>query len=99
MQKHTAILIYGYPAYYHRFGFKHAKEFGISNPEGKFPFAHLALELRPGALDSICGKAFESSVFEVDQEAAQEFDTLFPPKEKEITPSQKLFEDTAARYI
>lgn len=96
---HRAIFIYGYPGYYQRFGFRHAKDFGISDPEGTFPFAHLALELYPGALDGIAGREFESDVYTVDEHAAQEYDKQFAPKEKAVTPSQKVFEETSARYL
>lgn len=96
---HKAIFIYGYPEYYKRFGFCHAKDFGISNPEGKYPYAHLALELQQGALAQITGKAFESGVFEFDKDAAQEYDRQFSPKDKAVTPSQSLFEETLARFL
>lgn len=96
---HHAILIYGYPGYYRRFGFHHAKEFGISDPYGKYPFAHLALELCKGALSKISGKAFEALVYDIDEEQALEYDAQFEPKEKMVAPSQKLFEETAAKYL
>lgn len=42
---YDAVIIFGHPTYYPRFGFQEAKEFGISTKEGKnFP-AFMALEL------------------------------------------------------
>lgn len=96
---HKAILIYGYPGYYKRHGFRHAKEFAISNPDGKYPLAHQVLELYEGALTDISGRAYESEDFKVDEAAAEEYDALFPPKEKKVTPAQKIFEETAASFL
>ena len=97
--KYKAILIYGYPDYYKRFGFKHAKEYNITSPEGKYPVAHLVYELYEGALDNITGKAYESEVYNIDKNEAEDFDKLFPAKEKKITDSQKKFERTAAMCL
>lgn len=96
---YRAILIYGYFTYYKRFGFRHGKEFNISNPRGKFPVSHLILELYGGALTGISGKAFESRLFNIDQVAAASYDTLFKPKRKKIMPSQHTFAKTVSSYI
>lgn len=98
-QGHKAIFIYGYPGYYKRLGFRHAKEFDICNPEGKYPLAHMALELYEGALDGIAGTAYESDLFNVDEKEAAAYDALFEPKERKVLPSQKLFEETASQYL
>ena len=98
-QGHKAILIYGYPGYYKRFGFLHAKAFGIGNPEGKYPLAHMVLELYEGALNGISGKAYESEIFQINERASQEYDDLFEPKVKEVLPSQKIFEQTASSFL
>jgi len=86
-----AILIHGYPGYYQRFGFRPAKDFGISNPEGQYRAAHQALELYDGALTGIHGKAYESSDMVVKPAEVAEFDLDFPTKEKSITTSQQEF--------
>ena len=96
---YRAILIYGYEGYYRRFGFRHAKEYGVSNMEGKYPVAHLALELTPGGLADISGKAAESNVYEVDAQKAAAYDALFPAKEKKGMPSQQVFEKTASSFL
>lgn len=96
---YKAILIYGYEGYYRRFGFRHAKEYCISNPDGKYPAAHMALELAPDALRSISGKAYESDVFEIDAQKAAAYDTLFPLKKKETTPSQKAFAKAVNTFL
>lgn len=88
---YSAILIYGDPAYYSRFGFASAKQFGICAPNGKYYAAHQALELWPGTLKGISGRAFECEAFQIDAEAAKAFDKTFPPKEKRVTEGQKRF--------
>jgi predicted N-acetyltransferase YhbS len=87
----TAVLIYGDPAYYCRFGFKPAEAFGIRTSEGRFHPALQALELVPGALAGISGRFFEGEAYHVDPEELAEFDKQFPYKEKFETESQKRF--------
>jgi putative acetyltransferase len=96
---YSAIIIFGYPDYYKRFGFKVAKEYGISDPDDKFPVAHLVLELYEGALKGISGKFFASEAFNVDAEAAEIFDQSFPQKEKLVLPSQELFIKTSTSFL
>lgn len=89
---HRAILIYGDPGYYNRLGFRSAKEYGIGNPDGVFPEAHLALELYDGSLHNMAGRAFESGVYHhIDPKEVEAFDRTFPHKEKRVTESQKKF--------
>lgn len=94
---HTAILIYGSPKYYGRFGFRPAEDFGITNPEGRYHPALQALELVPGALAGAQGRFFEAEVYDtLTPEETEAFDKLFPPKEKRVTESQKAFERLAS---
>lgn len=86
-----AVLIYGDPAYYVRFGFRPAQEFGIATSEGAFHPALQALELLPGALAGCEGRFFEGEAYHIDETAAGEFDKSFPPKEKFVTESQRRF--------
>lgn len=91
-QGHHAILIYGDPAYYRRFGFVPAETFGIGSSDDFFADALQALELRPGALSGCAGRFVEAPAFDVDQKRADLFDRLFPPKEKCAgLPSQERF--------
>ncbi len=60
----TAILITGHPAYYPRFGFLPAVDFGLTFEDGTSHEAFMALELIPGALGRSkgrwkCAKAFD----------------------------------------
>jgi len=88
---YKAVLIYGDPAYYHRFGFQSAKEFAISTSEGTTMDALMALELQEGALHGISGRFFEGDAYRVDAEELIEFEKTFPYKEKRVTESQKRF--------
>lgn len=76
-----AVLIYGHPDYYPRFGFQPAHNFGITTPDGSSFDALMAFELFPGALDGISGSFHESSAYEITPEEASEFDRSFPPKQ------------------
>jgi len=77
-----AVIIFGYPDYYPRVGFRPAGEFGITTAEGNTSDAFMALPLYPGALDGITGKFYGDSVYEqLTQEEALEFDKRFPEKE------------------
>jgi predicted N-acetyltransferase YhbS len=50
---YRAIIIFGNPDYYHRFGFINAKEYGIPTSQGENFEAFMALELYDGGLDGI----------------------------------------------
>ena len=51
---YKAALLCGDPEYYHRFGFKSIREFGLTNPDIPEPYA-MGYELVPGALDQVTG--------------------------------------------
>lgn len=96
---YKAVVIYGHPEYYKKFGFKSAKSFNITNPEGKFPAAHLILELQSGALSEISGKAYESEIFNISEAETEEFDKGFPVKEKKEAQTQKQFLEMVKTFL
>ena len=96
---YKAILIYGYPGYYRRFGFTESKIFGITNKDGKYPAALLALELYQGALSGIHGIFDEGDSYRVDEQELAEFDKGFPEKEKLTTPSQERFLEMVKQFL
>lgn len=61
---YKAIVIFGNPTYYHRFGFKNAKDFGISTASGANYDAFMALELYENSLNGITGKFLHTAVFQ-----------------------------------
>jgi len=79
---YVAMILFGHPDYYHRFGFENAEKFGITTKDGKNFEPFMALELHPNALQSVTGKFYEDDAFEVNQEQLVEFEKLFPHKEK-----------------
>lgn len=83
-----AIIIFGDPAYYHRFGFKNAEIFDIHTAEGENFDAFMAKELYPGSLRGITGRFFEDEAFKVSEEEFALFDKEFPAKEKIVTDTQ-----------
>jgi predicted N-acetyltransferase YhbS len=79
---YCAIVFFGHPDYYPRFGFKRGAEYGITSPDGSNFDALMAMELYDGALNDISGKFIEDPVFHnLTQEDAEAFDKNFPPKE------------------
>lgn len=87
----SAILIYGDPAYYSRFGFVAAEAFNIRSNQGLFAAALQVYELKPGALQCISGRFDEGEAYQIDPDLSTEFDKGFPIKEKLVTPSQARF--------
>lgn len=74
-----AILFFGRPEYYPRFGFVEAKEFGITTCDGdNFP-AFMAMELKKGYLQNVTGKFFEAPIYDDDlnRDQAKKFDQEF----------------------
>ena len=70
---YKAIIIYGDPEYYSRFGFKASKQYKITNRENKYPAALLVLELYPNALNDIEGIFDEGKIYEVNKNGSSDF--------------------------
>ncbi len=86
---YQAVLILGHLDYYPRFGFRRAREFGITTKDGDTFDPFMALELQPDSLSGLGGGVFfDSDVYTVNPEAAAEFDKSFPYKEKKVTETQ-----------
>jgi len=79
---HAAVVIYGHPDYYHRFGFRDAREYNIQTPDGQNFDAFMALALNPLAVQTVRGRFYEDAAFHVDEQAVEEFDRRFSPKDK-----------------
>jgi predicted N-acetyltransferase YhbS len=79
---HSAVLIYGDPDYYSRFGFVAAEQYRIGTQYNTYAAALQAVELVPGALIGKSGLFAEDSAYEVDDSEAEAFDLLFPHKER-----------------
>ena len=86
-----AVCFEGNIDFYGKSGFTYASEFGIRYdglPEGADASFFLCKELTPGFLDGITGVYSPPQGYFVDEEAAEEFDRQFAPKEKLRLPGQ-----------
>ena len=83
-----AVVIFGNPDYYHRFGFRNAAHYNIVTSEGANFDAFMVYELYEDSLKGISGKFTADGAFESDKEELELFDKKFPFKEKHITSTQ-----------
>lgn len=88
---HSAVVIYGNPVNYVKFGFKGSKSYHISTPEGRFPCSLLALELKPGILDDAHWRFYESDVYELNMDGFETYDASFQKMEKRYHYTQELY--------
>lgn len=79
-----AVLIYGDPGYYSRFGFVPAEKYGITDAEGGYCPALLirAFSVVPA------GAFSEGEIYCVSAEEADLFDRNFPSRQKHVLPTQ-----------
>ena len=78
---HRAVVVYGHPDYYPRFGFVRGADVGITGPGGASFDALMALALVPGALEGVGGEFAEDPVFHLDPADVAAFDVTFPERE------------------
>lgn len=82
------MILFGNPDYYHRFGFRNAKEFEITTKDYQNFEPFMALELFENALTQVKGKFIEDESFNVNEDELNEFEKQFPYKEKLVTDTQ-----------
>jgi len=94
----NAILTLGYPYHYEPYGFKGGKKYNVAMADGNFYKGLLVLPLYEKALEGVSGYAEFTDVFEIEtsQDEIDKFDSLFPPKKKQIQESQRIFEKACA---
>lgn len=85
---YRAVLLFGDPGYYARFGFRSTGRYGIGTSTGDHPDALMARELVEGGLAGVHGRFHIDPVFEIDADELAAFDQRFPPKEKLVTDTQ-----------
>lgn len=71
-----SILIYGYPEYYVKVGFRPAAQFDIVTHEGIELDALMALELTKGALRAVSGRFYYAVAYHVNAEEVKQYDAL-----------------------
>jgi predicted N-acetyltransferase YhbS len=79
---YSGMILFGHPDYYHRFGFVNAQKYRITTKEGMNFEPFMALELQQNAFVTVSGKFYEDKAFETNEEELNEFENLFPKKEK-----------------
>lgn len=82
------MILFGNPDYYHRFGFRNAKEFEITTKDYQNFEPFMALELFKNALNDVKGNFIEDESFNVNEDELNEFEKQFPYKEKLVTDTQ-----------
>ena len=85
---YIGMILFGNPAYYHRFGFRNAKEYGITTKDCQNFEPFMALEFQNNGLTHVKGRFFEDNVFETYPDDLIEFEKNFPYKEKLKTDTQ-----------
>lgn len=83
-----AVVIFGDPEYYHRFGFVNAETYSIQTSEGQNLEPFMALDLTGKGLSDIKGRFFEDKAFQSKPEDLEKFELQFPPKEKHVREGQ-----------
>ena len=96
---YKAIIIEGHPYNYCKHGFVGSKGVNVSDSEGRFPYSLLVLELEKGCLRNHYWKFYPSSVYNLDESAASEYDKLFLPKERGYKPTQEEYTIASTAFI
>ena len=82
------ILLFGNQNYYSKFGFRNAKLFNVQTSAGENGDYFMGLELSEGSLKDVSGRLYESDVFHIADSELNEFEKLFPYKEKQKNENQ-----------
>ncbi|MGN1339780.1 MAG: GNAT family N-acetyltransferase [Oscillospiraceae bacterium] len=88
---YDAIVIFGNPENYICRGFKSCRKYNVSLPGDFFPVSLLVKELKEGALNGRKWVYKESPAYDIDPNAATEFDKTFEQMQPGYSPSQELF--------
>ncbi|MCL2620546.1 MAG: N-acetyltransferase [Defluviitaleaceae bacterium] len=74
-----AILFFGHPEYYPRFGFVPSSDFGITDRNGNNYPSFMAMELKESYLKDVSGKFIEADIYndDLNREQAKEFEKQF----------------------
>ena len=85
---YRAIILFGNPQYYHRFGYRNAQDYSITTKDGLNFDPFMALELHEHGLTDVHGRFIADAAFDVTPADVLEFDAAFPFKEKLVTETQ-----------
>lgn len=79
---YPAIIVFGDPKYYQRFGFKNAEQYKITTRDGQNFDPFMVRVLDEGKMKNIQGAFYEADAFTVDRDELEQFEKKFPHKEK-----------------
>ena len=96
---HKAIVIYGAPYNYCKHGFKSCKDFNVTNEDGRYSYGLLVLELEKDILKGHSWKYCPSDVYNINKNAAEEYDRQFVFKKKEHKYSQDIVSIAFRAYL
>ncbi|MDO4484794.1 MAG: N-acetyltransferase [Clostridia bacterium] len=85
------VVIFGHPNLYAGAGFVHCSRYNICMGTGTYASSMLVKPLTHASLTSTRWIYQGSPVYNIDEQAAEEFDKSFPPREKAVTPTQEVF--------
>ncbi len=97
--RNNAIVIFGNPSNYCKFGFVGSKSVNVGTPEGRYPCALLVKELKKGVLANHKWSYFESTAYEPNQDGFDEYEATFEKMEKKYQYTQELFSILSNAYI
>ena len=83
---HPAIVLFGDPAYYGRFGFEPGRNAGLAASDGNYYDVLQVLRFDSGA--DLSGRYLEGDAYAFDEAELAAFDAQFPPREKHVLPGQ-----------
>lgn len=96
---YNAIIIYGNPSNYCKFGFKGSKTFNIANPECKYPCGLIVKELKAGVLANHNWRFFESDAYNLNQDGFEVYEASFEKMGKAYHYTQEVFAILSKAYI
>ena len=88
---YDVVVIFGDPGNYVSRGFKSSSRYHICLPDGSYPTAMLAKELKENALDGRKWMYYDSPVMQVDEKEAAAYDDSLEKMEKKVLPCQEEF--------
>jgi putative acetyltransferase len=98
-REENAIIIYGHPGNYVKYGFIGSKKLLITNGEGRYPCGLLVLPLKKGIWGDKKRIFKESEVYSINMDNFKEFDQSFEQINEEYRPSQEEFYILSNAYL
>jgi putative acetyltransferase len=98
-REENAIIIYGHPGNYVKYGFIGSKKLLITNEEGRYPCGLLVLPLKNNVLGDKKRLFKESKVYSINMDKYKMFDQSFDQINEKYQPSQEEFYILSNAYL